>query len=284
MDIAISTLAFIGKTAEHIIALAEENNLAIEFSSGMPYRADMETIFLNASIKRYAHNYFPAPQTPFVLNLASSNETIRNTSIQHCIKGMELSAKAGVPFFSAHAGFCVDPKPAELGQELSRIANIDRELHWNLFIDAVKIILKETEHLKIGFLIENNVLAKMNVYEDGTNPLLCVEPDEIHELIIDINNKRLGILLDTVHLKVSATTLGFDKDEAVESLQPLIKCIHHSDNEGEFDNNEEIKSDYWFIKHLPQFQHILHVLEVKKIGIDEVLKQFKLIQPPQTSH
>lgn len=277
MNIAVSTLAFIGKTAEHIIALAEENNLAIEFSSGMPYRADMENIFLNAHIKRYAHNYFPAPEKPFVLNLASSNEIIRSTSIEHCIKGMELSAKVGSPFFSAHAGFCVDPKPEELGQELSRVANIDRELHWNLFLDSVKSILKKTEHLGIDFLIENNVLAKMNVYEDGTNPLLCVDPDEIHELIIDINNKRLGILLDTAHLKVSANTLGFDKDDAIESMQPLIKCIHHSDNEGDFDINESITGEYWFIKHLPQFQNILHVLEVKKIGIDAALKQIKII-------
>src|SRR5665811_1545119 len=97
-------------------------------SSGMPYRADMEEIFLNAPIKKFAHNYFPAPEIPFVLNLASSNEKIRNQSLTHCLKGLELSKLAGAHFFSAHAGFCVDPHPDELGRKLALTNPFDREV------------------------------------------------------------------------------------------------------------------------------------------------------------
>jgi sugar phosphate isomerase/epimerase len=278
MNIAVSTLAFMGKTAEEVISIAQEHNLAIEFSSGMPYRRDMEGLFLNAPIKRYAHNYFPAPEIPFVLNLASSNDEIRSTSIRHCIKGMELSAKVKAPFFSAHAGFCVDPKPDELGRELSRVDKIDRDLHWHLFIKSVKEILEKTTHLGIDFLIENNVLAKMNVYADGTNPLLCVEQEEIQKLIDEVNDKRLGILLDTAHLKVSAKTLQFDKDVSVGKLQPLIRCIHHSDNDGDFDNNQPLGDDYWFLKHQHLFEEILHVVEVKKLSVDRVLFNMNLLK------
>ena len=60
MEIVVSTLALMGKSAEEAISLAQKNLWALEFSSGMPYREDMETIFLNAPIKKYAHNYFPA--------------------------------------------------------------------------------------------------------------------------------------------------------------------------------------------------------------------------------
>jgi|ERR1700741_1107099 len=278
MNIAVSTLAFIGKSAEEIVSLAKQNDLAIEFSSGMPYRADMEEIFLNAPIKKYAHNYFPAPQVPFVLNLASSNDEIRNTSIQHCIKGMELSKKVNAPFFSAHAGFCIDPKPDELGRELSRVAKIDRGHHWKLFIASIKIVLEKTAHMEIDFLVENNVLANMNLYADGTNPLLCAEAEEMQKLIAEINDKRLGILLDTAHLKVSANTLQFDKDASVEKLAPLIRCIHHSDNDGIFDNNQPLPDDYWFLKHQPKFEDILHVLEVKKVNEYEVRRQINILQ------
>lgn len=278
MNTAVSTLAFIGKTPEEIVILAQENDFAIEFSSGMPYRADMEPFFLNAPIKKYAHNYFPAPEIPFVLNLASSNDEIRNTSIKHCINGMELSAKVNAPFFSAHAGFCIDPKPDELGRELSRVAKIDRNLHWKLFLGSVNTVLEKTAHTGIRFLIENNVLAKMNVYADGTNPLLCSDAGEMLRLIREVNNPRLGILLDTAHLKVSARTLNFDADDAVQKLVSAIGCIHHSDNEGNLDNNQPLPADYWFLKHQHLFKDILHVLEVKKLSTDQVKHQLELLQ------
>ena len=129
MEIVVSTLALMGKSAEEVISIALKHHWTIEFSSGMPYREDMETIFLNAPIKKYAHNYFPAPKVPFVLNLASANRDIRETSIRHCINGLELSKKAGASFFSAHAGFCVDPHPDELGRKLALTNSFDREIN-----------------------------------------------------------------------------------------------------------------------------------------------------------
>ncbi|HWY35039.1 MAG TPA: TIM barrel protein [Nitrosopumilaceae archaeon] len=286
MKTAVSTLAFIGKSAEEIISLAKQHGWAIEFSSGMPYRQDMEKIFTEAKIERYAHNYFPAPEKPFVLNLASSNNDIRNASIKHCIKGIELSGIAGSPFFSAHAGFCIDPKPSELGNRLVQVEDFNREKHWELFISSVKNILAQTENTGIDFLIENNVLAKMNVYDDGSNPLLCVEDAEILKLTSEINNPRLGILLDTAHLKVSANTLGFDKDKAVTKLIPVIQCIHHSDNDGVSDTNQLFDSTYWFLKHMKHFgYHItkketretLHVIEVKKLNKEQVSQQLNIL-------
>ena len=46
MEIVVSTLAMMGKSAEEVISLARINSWALEFSSGMPYREDMEKIFL----------------------------------------------------------------------------------------------------------------------------------------------------------------------------------------------------------------------------------------------
>ncbi len=60
------------------------------------------------------HNYFPPPITPFVLNLASGNETLRNQSIKFVAETISLSAKLGAPFYSIHAGFISDPRSFEL--------------------------------------------------------------------------------------------------------------------------------------------------------------------------
>jgi sugar phosphate isomerase/epimerase len=161
---------------------------------------------------------------------------------------------------------------------LSRVQKIDRTLHWNLFKESLQTILDKTKHLGLDFLVENNVLAKMNVYEDGTNPLLCVDAAEMIRLMLEMKNDRLGILLDTAHLKVSALTLNFNADEAVEKIAPYIKCIHHSDNEGVYDNNMPLENGYWFLGHQHKFKDILHVVEVKKLEVDKIAKHVELIE------
>lgn len=266
----MSSLAFLGKPVEEVITICQQHNFILEFSSGMPYHPDMEAIFLDAPVTRFAHNYFPAPEIPFVLNLGSSDEEIRRKSILHCINGIRLSHAAGAPFFSAHAGFCIDPKPSELGQQLSRVDSFDRDLHWQLFLQSVREVLELTADLPTGFLIENNVLAKMNVYADGANPLLCVEAPEMQLLIREIPDPRLGILLDTAHLKVSAVTLVFDAVKAAELILPITRCIHHSDNDGLQDNNKPFSSGYWFLPLMDRAAHAVHVLEVRKQEPEEL--------------
>lgn len=266
-----------GKSAEEVIALAEKNKWSLEFSSGMPYREDMEEMFFRAPVKRYAHNYFPAPKVPFVLNLASSNKEIRETSIAHCLKGLHLSKEAGSPFFSVHAGFCVDPAPDELGRKLNLEKEFDRKENWKIFIASLQHIAKEAEKMNMRFLVENNVLAPVNVHPNGTNPLFCCDPEEMIKMLNEVNSFSLDLLIDTAHLKVSAETLGFDKEEAIEKLIDKVGCVHHSDNDGKFDTNEKMGYDYWFLPHLSKFATIVHVIEVKKLSEEEINQQINLL-------
>jgi GNAT superfamily N-acetyltransferase/endonuclease IV len=273
----ISSLAFMGQDIEQIIDICVKNEFFLEFSSGMPYRKDMEEKFLSAPVKKFAHNYFPAPKEPFVLNLGSANEEIRKRSIQHCINGMHLSYQVGAPFFSAHAGFCIDPDPKELGRKLSRANSIQRQVYMDIFLSSIKEILIETIALPTGFLIENNVLALMNLYEDGTNPLLCVEIEEMLQVLDQINDPRIGILLDTAHFKVSSHTLGFNKFEKVDRILPYCRCIHHSDNNGENDTNEAFDASYWFLPYMSKAMHAVHVIEVKKQSAQQLMTMEKLL-------
>ncbi|HTL83226.1 MAG TPA: GNAT family N-acetyltransferase [Bacteroidia bacterium] len=266
----ISSLAFMGMKIDEVIAEGIKDKFILEFSSGMPYQENAEELFLKAPVKRFAHNYFPAPKVPFVLNLGSGDEEIRRRSIQHCIHGIELSYAVGAPFFSAHAGFCIDPKPSELGKQLSRVDSFDREKHWKLFTDSVREVLGSTDHLPTGFLLENNVLAKMNVYADGSNPLLCVEADEMLRLMDEVPDPRAGILFDTAHMKVSAQTLEFDLEKETKKILPFVRCIHHSDNDGMLDNNQPFQADYWFLPLMNSAGHAIHVLEVRKQNAKEL--------------
>ncbi len=277
MKTYISTIAFRGQSIEKAIEICQQENWALEFSSGLPHRADMVKVYEQCPVERMSHNYFPAPEIPFVLNLASSNENIRRTSIEHCKLGLRLSAQAEAPFYAAHAGFCVDPDPAELGRKIEVKKDYDRNEHWKLFIKSVQEILEVADSLNMDFLIENNVIIAMNV-QGNTQPLLCVDAEEMHQLVIDIQHPRLGILLDTAHIKVSANTMKFNLAKAMKKIQPHIKGIHHSDNDGQFDTNEKITENYWFFDYMHNYQQLVHVLEVKALNTEEIHQQLKLLR------
>jgi hypothetical protein len=204
-NIYISSLAFLGKPVEEIIEICENNNYNLEFSSGMPFNKSMTEIYLNTSIRRQPHNYFPDPKIPFVLNLASENDIIRNKSIDHCKKGLELAKHSNSPFYAAHAGFCIDPNPSELGKKISINEKINKEVSKDHFLNSISEILILADELEIDFLIENNVLAPFNF--NGENPLLCCEFNDINWLFEEVKHLRFGLLLDTAHLKVSCKTL-----------------------------------------------------------------------------
>ncbi len=276
-DIYVSTLAFTGKNVEEIIGIAEDQHLFLEFSSGMPYNANMADIYVHAGVKRLAHNYFPAPKVPFVLNLASTDRAIHKLSVNHCLNGLALSKKSGASFFAAHAGFCIDPRPEELGEKIKYNPVFDKNANMEIFLDSLRFILREAEKLDMQFFFENNVIAGFNM-ADGKNPLLCCESTEIAAVINEINNERLGLLLDTAHLKVSCHTLGLDKDAEATALIPYIKAIHHSDNDGLKDTNEPMNETYWFLRHLKQLGHLPQVVEVKNIGLEQINSQLNLLQ------
>ncbi len=278
MIVAVSTLAFGKMSKEKIVALAKERDWTVEFSSGFPHDGDMVRFFTETEIVRLAHNYFPAPEIPFVMNLASRDPHVRDRSITHCIQGLELTHIAGASCFSAHAGFCIDPTPEQLGKPMDVNVPINRQENWRLFIDAIFTILLKARELDLSFLIENNVTAPFNVRSDGQEALLCSNPAEMVRLVQEIGSARFGLLLDTAHLKVSSLALGFNADEAVAAIEPYVKYIHHSDNNGLIDSNESIAQDYWFLPWIKNFGDAVHVLEVKNIPPAEIENQIKLLQ------
>jgi sugar phosphate isomerase/epimerase len=277
-NIYVSSLAFTGFDPLDIVSICKKEGFSLEFSSGMLYRPDMEEIYLGAEIKKIPHNYFPASEIPFVMNLGSRDKTVRSLSIQHCLNGLRLSKLAKAPFFSAHAGFCIDPNPSELGQKIQYEPIYKKGEHVQLFIESLEVILEEARRLDIDFLIENNVIASFNLDNMGGNPLLCCDSAGIQEVFKGLQHERLGLLLDTAHLKVSAATLNLSLAEELSSISDYIKAFHHSDNDGQADTNDKLTDGYWFFDFLPKFKMLPHVLEVKNISPATIHEQLLLLK------
>ena len=278
MRFATSSTAFRGYSVEKIIQIADEAGLALEFSSGLPYREDMEDLFLNAPMERLPHNYFPAPRDPFVLNLASLDDVVWQRSVDHCARGLKLTAQVGAPFYSVHAGLCVDPAPSHLGKGFSLEMAYPRSEYWSKFMDTVQKLVEMAEKLDVGFHVENNVVTRQNMLPDGSSPLLCADPDECLRLVEGVRSPALGLHLDTGHLKVSANSLDFPKSDFISKVGGCIRSIHHSDNLGEEDTNDPIDLNYWFLEYMSRFGASYHILEVHDQSPSQIQQQFDTLK------
>lgn len=204
------------------------------------------------------HNYFPTPKEPFVLNMASANNSIRGKSVQHCQQAISLCQKLKIPFYSVHAGFLADLQPDDLGKKQAELPYIDRETGLKLFNDSVDQLL----NLKFPLLIENNVNSRENLVKGKNKLYLLAEPEETLQFFKHFNNSYLGLLVDLGHLNVSAQQLGFDKYKYLEILAPWIKAFHLSANNGIEDQGLVFSQDEWFMKTLNKFPNAAKIIEV----------------------
>ena len=276
---AVSSTAFRRLPLEEAIRICAAEGWILEFSSGLAAAEGMRSTFLQAPCKKLIHNYFPAPRDPFVLNLASLNPEVQRRTFDHAVEGLRLASEARCGFYSIHAGFCLDPDPQELGKPFALSFTHTREEHWQQFLITIEKLIPIAEQLGVGLAIENNVLARFNLTDQGGSPTLCAESGEILALCRHFHRgNSFGLLLDTAHLKVSAGTLGFDVEDLVNKLAPFVSALHHSDNDGSEDTNSPIDQTYWFLKFMPLFRDAIHTLEVHDQTVDAVKRQQHLLQ------
>lgn len=187
------------------------------------------------------HNYFPPPPDPFVLNLASSDRELARRSLEMVLEAIDLTAELGAPFYSVHAGWITDPigfdgtsfvlpdpRPGEEAEARSRLA------------DALGVALARAEERDVGMLLENNVCT-----DDLRGKLLVLEADDLTALLRELGSSRLGLLLDTGHLNVTARTLGFDRLAFVDTVASYVRALHVHDNDGVVDQHRPIESGTW---------------------------------------
>ena len=220
------------------------------------------------------HNYFPPPEKPFVLNLASLNSDIAKLSIEHIKKGINWAYELESFVYSFHAGFLLDPKINELGRKVSSQKLFNREESTLRFIERLNEIDNYAKTKGVKLLIENNVLSKKNFDQFGCDPFIMA--NEVDFLKIMKNtSKNVELLIDLAHLKVSANSLGFDPIKFLINTDKWIKAYHLSDNDGTRDSNEPISKNSWFWPYLKK-NVSYHTLEVHNKSSQELYEQLNL--------
>lgn len=275
--IYVSTGYYRNYNAEEVLELFKKNKIKnIEFSGGQ-HNKNLRNFFLKNSdkFKFQIHNYFPPPKTPVVINLSSQNIKVLEDSINLIKKAIDLTKLIKGKFYSFHAGFLADLSPKDLGKSKSKLKEISLSKGLDSFLKNVDIISRYAKKKNVNILLENNVIGSYNFKRfKKKNPFLMTDPESI-EYIMHNTPSNVNLLLDVGHLKVSANTLGFNKDKAHEQVKKWIKAYHLSENDGKEDTNSLINNKSWFLKKLKPVNS--YTLEVYNSDINLIKKQVDLI-------
>jgi sugar phosphate isomerase/epimerase len=217
------------------------------------------------------HNYFPPPPEPFLLNLAADDGAQRARSLAFCKRAVDLAASIGAPFYSVHAGFRAALDPASLGKVLQYDEAVPFERAYSTFVSQIRELITYAQSKHVAILIEPNVVAPFNLRNGRNDFALLATAEEFERLSSDLADMHFGILLDTGHLNVTASTLGFDREEFVECVAAQVAAFHVHDNDGTADQHRPVRAGSWVIDVLRQrpFRTLPIVVESKFGTVDE---------------
>lgn len=212
---------------------------------------------LNAQelIKRYDFNYivhhlFPPPKIPFIVNLASENNAILKRSLVQMENSIDFCQENNISLLSFHSGFRSDPD-SHFKFNFKKIS--DYEISFNIFVDSLKEIVDFAEERDVNVAIENNVLVEQNVNNGRNDILLMCELWEYQKLFKNSNLRKIGLLIDLGHLKITANSLNFDADEFIYSLKDKVYALHIHENNGTLDEHKCIKEGDWALTILNKY-------------------------------
>jgi len=235
--------------AERIVdvvdALAIAGIREIELSGGTVFYpeifSDLRRLKEHYNLSYLCHNYFPPPEVPFVLNLASLDDEIYLKSIAQVKKAISLSLELGAKKYAFHAGFYADLKLSEIGQSLEGKVVLNREVSDQRFKSAVVSLVQEFGD-QLQLYIENNVYSQQaySLYKESS-PFMFTHSKDWIEI------SGVKPLLDLAHLKVSCRSLRLNFVQEAMNLLALTDYIHVSDNDGISDSNQvlSLDSDLW---------------------------------------
>lgn len=266
---------------EAVTELAKNGFREIELTAGNPLTENWLEELLEMKEKyqlRYlCHNYFPAPEEPFVLNLASQDQSTYQKSMQLAKRALEISAILGGDRYAIHAGFQLDIPVSQIGKRIDDLPLNEDKLAWSTFTNAVEELQGIAENVKL--YIENNVLSLPN-YESfkQKNPFYVTHFNAWNRL--KNSNNSANLLLDVAHLKVTCQTLSLDFKSELERMALSTDYIHLSDNDGQTDTNQKISADTDWLKWLKDLHlssETVYTVEVYG-GIDDVRSSYDTIK------
>jgi len=205
MKIGVSTLALYPQPLEVVLECLEERNIDYcEIINEYPYHEIEDGILDSHQIKLTVHS----PLSD--INLASHNQSIRNSSIEEVKKSMDRAVAWNADLVVVHPG-----SMPIMGRKIE-----EKILKYNL--ESLTECSRYARDIGIYMCVENMPVIESLLYQDL---------NELNSLVEEID---AYMTLDVGH----AHNSGFPSSDMFD--YPLIKHVHLSDNDGTFDQHNAL--------------------------------------------
>jgi sugar phosphate isomerase/epimerase len=281
MNLYVSTTFFQDGTdlGEALDSCAYYGITSVELGSNHSFNPNSLQTINNYSFSYLVHNYFPIPSDPFVLNIASTDESIREKSLQHIYQAIDFCVDSGALLYTFHPGFITDPKGANQTQ-------LNYDFQWD--DDATKEYSVAFDHMLRS--IEKSVLysrkrgIQIAIETEGSfykkDHLLMQRPDEYKQFIKYFDPEDIGINLNIGHLRLSMEAFGFSWHELINIISDRIVAMELSHNNGLQDQHLPLQSNGWYWDLLldQRFDSAFKILEFRNTSILEVKQNLELFK------
>lgn len=253
----------------------------VEIGSNHAYECDPGSVIRQYECQYLVHNYFPVPEEPFVVNIASVDEVMHQRSVDHLLKAIDFCREIGASLYTFHPGFLTDPKGPnkdasnyDFQFREARLKQIDYEQAFGKMLEAASQAVSYAEKRLIRVAIE----TQGSISKAGH--LLMQRPEEYQKLFEYFSPHELGVNLNIGHLRLSANAFRFETEEFVDLISDYVVAMELSHNEGALDEHRPLVEGewYWGIITDPRLVKAYKILEVRDTSIGAIVRNLALLR------
>lgn len=219
----------------------------IELGSTHPFEKDIKNILKKYKCDYLVHNYFPTPKKELIVNICSSDNSLRESSILHVQERIIFSNEINSSLYTFHPGYLSQPLSTNINNQnwdfvYNREINkpIKYEEAFELLIEAIKkfVVLAEKWSQPIALETTGSISQKDN--------LLMQKSSEFEKLFNAVDSEYLGVNINFGHLNLASKAFNFSRFGFIDILKEKIFAFEISHNDRENDDHKLLKSDEWY--------------------------------------
>lgn len=252
------------KLEEAIKYCGSLSNNFVELSAPHPYQSIEEISlllknFFKEGYKFTLHNYFPAPEKSFVLNIASDDIKIQSSCKKLVNNALKLSKDANSKIYGLHAGYLSKAKAKSDGMFEFDVEQMSYNSALDTSLKFINDYVEKFNQHGVIFLVENLFPSV------ARNSSLNCNFQQITDLMDNLP-KEVGLLLDLGHMNISSNIMEFDRnkflDQYLSKYSDRLHEVHISENNGLKDEHRALEEKSW------QYDAIDKISKIKRNNSD----------------
>ena len=239
--------------------------------------SDVLKILPQMGLRFLVHNYFPPDEDRFVLNISSTDESIRQESLKRIKGKIDFAASIEAMLYTFHSGFLVQPEERQetsngIYDFLYPQKTKDYSKAWLCFMKSLEEIARHAEYTGIRCAVETSGSVRQHQN-------LLLQKYREFEIFLAEAPDNLGVNFNLSHCILAASFFQFKPEEVLKLLEKRIFAVELSHTDGIDDLHLPVMEDDTCLNLISEYvpDNVPIVLEYRNQPINTVVNSFKTV-------